>query len=109
MSPSVQTPGPHGPRGRKEAPAQHRGHRLRPEAQNLLCVYLAAAILVGLLGNALFELWWLDPAAALVVVTVALTEGRESWRGEASGMSAEPGRIAGAGAQAVTPLMASPR
>jgi divalent metal cation (Fe/Co/Zn/Cd) transporter len=50
--------------------------------QNLLCAYLAAAVLVGLLGNALFGLWWLDPAAALVVAAVALKEGRASWRGE---------------------------
>lgn len=50
--------------------------------QNLLCAYLAAAVLVGLLGNALFGLWWLDPAAALVVTAVALKEGRASWRGE---------------------------
>jgi divalent metal cation (Fe/Co/Zn/Cd) transporter len=50
--------------------------------QNLLCAYLAAAVLVGLLGNALFDLWWLDPAAAFVVVAVAVKEGRESWRGE---------------------------
>jgi divalent metal cation (Fe/Co/Zn/Cd) transporter len=50
--------------------------------QNLLCAYLATAVLVGLLGNALFGLWWLDPAAALVVAAVALKEGRESWRGE---------------------------
>jgi divalent metal cation (Fe/Co/Zn/Cd) transporter len=50
--------------------------------QNLLCAYLAAAVLVGLLGNALFGLWWLDPAAALVVAVVAVREGRQSWRGE---------------------------
>ncbi len=50
--------------------------------QNLLCAYLAAAVLVGLLGNALFGLWWLDPAAALVVAAVAVREGRASWRGE---------------------------
>lgn len=50
--------------------------------QNLLCAYLAAAVLVGLVGNAFFGLWWLDPAAALVIAGVALKEGRESWRGE---------------------------
>jgi divalent metal cation (Fe/Co/Zn/Cd) transporter len=50
--------------------------------QNLLCAYLAAAVLVGLLGNALLGLWWLDPVAALVVAGVAVKEGRESWRGE---------------------------
>lgn len=50
--------------------------------QNLLCAYLAAAVLVGLLGNALFGLWWLDPVAALVVAGVAVKEGIDSWRGE---------------------------
>lgn len=50
--------------------------------QNLLCAYLAAAVLVGLLGNALFGLWWLDPVAALVVAGVAVREGLASWRGE---------------------------
>lgn len=50
--------------------------------QNLLCAYLAAAVLVGLVGNTLFGLWWLDPAAALVIAGVALREGVQTWRGE---------------------------
>ena len=50
--------------------------------QNLLCAYLAAAVLIGLLGNALFGLWWLDPLAALVVAGIAVREGISSWRGE---------------------------
>ncbi len=50
--------------------------------QNLLCAYLAAAVLVGLLGNALLGLWWLDPAAALVIAAVALREGVSSWQGK---------------------------
>lgn len=50
--------------------------------QNLLCASLAAAVLAGLLGNALLGLWWLDPVAALVVAAVAVREGRASWRGE---------------------------
>jgi len=50
--------------------------------QNVLCAYLAAAVLVGLLGNALFGLWWLDPLAALAVAGLAVREGRASWRGE---------------------------
>lgn len=50
--------------------------------QNLLCAYLAGAVLLGLLGDALFGLWWLDPVAALVVAAVAVKEGLESWRGE---------------------------
>jgi divalent metal cation (Fe/Co/Zn/Cd) transporter len=50
--------------------------------QNLRCAYLAAAVLIGLLGNAIFGLWWLDPIAALVIAAVAVGEGRESWRGD---------------------------
>ncbi len=51
--------------------------------QNLLCGYLAAALLVGLLGNALFGAWWLDPVVALLIGYVAVQEGREAWRGDA--------------------------
>jgi divalent metal cation (Fe/Co/Zn/Cd) transporter len=50
--------------------------------QNMLCAYLAAALLVGLLGNALFGAWWLDPAVGLLIAAVAAREGREAWRGE---------------------------
>jgi divalent metal cation (Fe/Co/Zn/Cd) transporter len=50
--------------------------------QNMLCAYLSAALLTGLLGNAVLGAWWLDPAAALVIAGVALREGAESWRGE---------------------------
>jgi divalent metal cation (Fe/Co/Zn/Cd) transporter len=50
--------------------------------QNMLCAYLAAALLVGLLGNALVGAWWLDPAVGLLIAGVALKEGVEAWRGE---------------------------
>lgn len=50
--------------------------------QNLLCAYLAGAVLVGLAANAAFGLWWLDPVAALVIAAVAVREGVETWRGE---------------------------
>ena len=50
--------------------------------QNLLCAYLAGAVLLGLLGNTLIGWWWLDPIAALVIAAVSIREGRDSWRGE---------------------------
>jgi divalent metal cation (Fe/Co/Zn/Cd) transporter len=50
--------------------------------QNLLCAYLAGAVLIGLAANAAFGLWWLDPVAALVIAAVAVREGLETWRGE---------------------------
>lgn len=56
---------------------------VKEASQTQLCAYLSIALLVGLGANALFGLWWMDPAAALVIAAVAVKEGRESWRGEA--------------------------
>ena len=50
--------------------------------QNMLCAYLAGALLAGLLGNALVGAWWLDPVVGLLIAAVAIKEGREAWRGE---------------------------
>ena len=50
--------------------------------QNMLCAYLAGALLLGLLGNALLGAWWLDPVVGLLIAAVAVKEGREAWRGE---------------------------
>jgi divalent metal cation (Fe/Co/Zn/Cd) transporter len=50
--------------------------------QNLLCAYLAAAVLAGLLANTLLGWWWLDPAIGLGIAVWAIWEGAESWRGE---------------------------
>jgi divalent metal cation (Fe/Co/Zn/Cd) transporter len=59
--------------------------------QNLLCGYLAVAVLGGLLANTLFGLWWFDPVVALVIAAVAVREGRKSLRGEScSCASCEP-------------------
>lgn len=51
-------------------------------AQNLLCAYLAGALLIGLLGNALLGAWWLDPLVGLLIAGVAVHEGLETWRGD---------------------------
>jgi divalent metal cation (Fe/Co/Zn/Cd) transporter len=50
--------------------------------QNMLCAYLAGALLVGLLGNAVAGAWWLDPIVGLLIAAVAVREGLEAWRGE---------------------------
>lgn len=51
-------------------------------SQNLLCAYLAAAVLVGLLGNTALGWWWLDPVVGLGIAALAIREGRQAWRGE---------------------------
>jgi divalent metal cation (Fe/Co/Zn/Cd) transporter len=48
----------------------------------MLCAYLSAALLVGLLANAVVGWWWADPAVALLIGAVALREAREAWRGD---------------------------
>ena len=55
---------------------------VKEASQTQLCAYLSAALLVGLLANALAGWWWADPTAALVIAAVAVREGTESWRGE---------------------------
>jgi divalent metal cation (Fe/Co/Zn/Cd) transporter len=55
---------------------------VKEASQNQLCAYLSVALLVGLLLNAVWGMWWADPAAALVIAAVAVREGRESWRGD---------------------------
>jgi predicted Co/Zn/Cd cation transporter (cation efflux family) len=50
--------------------------------QTLLCTYLSAVVLGGLVLNSLFRWSWADPIAALVLAAVAGHEGREAWRGQ---------------------------
>jgi divalent metal cation (Fe/Co/Zn/Cd) transporter len=50
--------------------------------QTLLCTYLSAVLLVGLLLNATLGWSWADPVAGLIIAAVAIKEGREAWRGE---------------------------
>ena len=50
--------------------------------QTLLCTYLSAVLLVGLLLNATLGWSWADPVAGLVIAAVALKEGRDAWRGK---------------------------
>jgi divalent metal cation (Fe/Co/Zn/Cd) transporter len=59
--------------------------------QNLLCAYLAAAVFIGLAGNAIAGWWWLDPVVALLIAGVAAREGLETWRGEGCCSAPTPG------------------
>lgn len=50
--------------------------------QTLLCTYLSAVLLAGLVLNATLGWSWADPIAGLVIAAVAVREGLEAWRGE---------------------------
>lgn len=51
--------------------------------QTLICTYLSAALLVGLLLNSLLGWAWADSAAAMVIAVFAVREGIEAWKGDA--------------------------
>ncbi len=49
--------------------------------QTLLCTYLSAILLAGLILNSLLGWWWADAGAALVIAAIAAREGFNAWRG----------------------------
>lgn len=50
--------------------------------QTLLCTYLSAVLLIGLLLNSLLGWSWADPIAALVIAVIAVKEGINAWQGD---------------------------
>ncbi|MFC8866613.1 cation transporter [Streptomyces sp. NPDC057148] len=50
--------------------------------QTLLCTYLSAVLLAGLVLNATLGWSWADPIAALAIAGIAVKEGRDAWRGK---------------------------
>ncbi len=50
--------------------------------QTLLCTYLSAVLLVGLMLNSTLGWSWADPVAGLAIAAVAAREGVGAWRGE---------------------------
>jgi divalent metal cation (Fe/Co/Zn/Cd) transporter len=54
-------------------------------AQSALCAYLSLIALAGLTINAIWNIGWADPIAALAVLPLIVWEGREAMRGKACG------------------------
>jgi divalent metal cation (Fe/Co/Zn/Cd) transporter len=50
--------------------------------QSMLCAYLSAGLLTGLLANAIAGWWWADSVVALGIAAVALREAQQAGRGE---------------------------
>jgi divalent metal cation (Fe/Co/Zn/Cd) transporter len=55
--------------------------------QTLICAYLSATVLIGLVLNSVFGWWWVDAIAGLVIAAFAIREGVEAWRGDACATS----------------------
>lgn len=50
--------------------------------QTLLCTYLSAVLLLGLVLNSTLGWWWADAGAALVIAVIAVREGINAWKGD---------------------------
>jgi divalent metal cation (Fe/Co/Zn/Cd) transporter len=53
--------------------------------QTLLCTYLSAVLLAGLVLNATLDWSRADSLAALAIAGIAVKEGRDAWHGDACG------------------------
>jgi len=73
-------------RAKRQVAAELNSRALQADSrQTDLCAYLSAILLAGLALNALFGLWWADPAAGLVMTPIIAKEGIAALRGEACG------------------------
>ncbi len=70
---------------RRTGRALGSGAVVADSTQTLLCTYLSAVLLVGLLLSATLGWGWADPVAGLVIAALAVREGRAAWRGEGCG------------------------
>jgi divalent metal cation (Fe/Co/Zn/Cd) transporter len=69
---------------RRVAVAMGSGALAAESRQTMLCTYLSAILLGGLILNAALGWWWADPVAALVMVPIIAREGIEAVRGRAA-------------------------
>ncbi len=67
---------------RRTGRALHSASVVADSRQTMLCTYMSAVLLVGLVLNAVAGWSWADPVAGLGIALLALKEGRAAWRGE---------------------------
>ena len=67
---------------RRTGKALHSNAVVADSTQTLLCTYLSAVLLGGLVLNATLGWGWADPVAGLLIAAVAAKEGRDAWRGK---------------------------
>jgi len=69
-------------RAKRRVALQLGSHAMQADSKQAdFCGFLSAILLCGLLTNAVFGWWWMDPAAALVMVPIIAKEGFEGLRG----------------------------
>ena len=69
-------------RAKRRVAVQLGSHAMQADSKQAdFCGFRSAILLCGLLTNALFGWWWMDPAAALVMVPIIAKEGLDGVRG----------------------------
>ncbi len=72
-------------RAKRSIAMQLRSGALAAEArQTMICTYLSAILLGGLVLNVLFGWWWADPVAAIAMIPFIAWEGVEGLRGRSA-------------------------
>ncbi len=67
---------------RRTGRALHSNAVVADGTQTMLCAWLSAALLIGLLLNATLGWSWADPIVGLVIAAVAAREGVQAWQGK---------------------------
>ena len=78
---------------RRTGRALHSTSVVADSRQTLLCTYMSAVLLVGLLLNAIAGWWWADAIAGLAIAAIAVKEGRSAWLGEGCCSPARPATL----------------
>ncbi len=56
---------------------------LRVDAiESITCGYLSVTVLIGLIAQYAWDIWWIDAVTSLAIVYFLVKEGREAWEGE---------------------------
>jgi len=87
---------------RRTGRALHSSSVVADSRQTLLCTYMSAVLLGGLVMNATAGWWWADPIAGLAIAVIAVKEGRSAWLGEGCCALAVPSTVGAGGTETDT-------
>jgi divalent metal cation (Fe/Co/Zn/Cd) transporter len=70
-------------RGKLDLATRLDSRALRADAvESLTCFWLSVVVVVGLVCNLLFGVWWIDAVTSLGILWFVVREAREAWEGE---------------------------
>lgn len=78
---------------RRTGQALHSTSVVADSRQTMLCTYMSAVLLAGLVLNATAGWWWADPVAGLAIAAIAVKEGRSAWLGQGCCSATKPAAL----------------